>query len=90
MIRDLRAVYTQVKESNLRFRNGKRPFLKKWHVIMHYTYFFFLIHKLIEVKGDDVDRTKSMELFLYLCRLDLQHNFSSYEHFEKVLSKEQL
>lgn len=88
MITNLREVYNQVKAANVRHRNGKRPFKKTWQVILHYSYFFFLIHRLIEIKDDDVDRNKSFELFCDLCSLDMKHDFSSYEQFEKTLSKE--
>ena len=85
MITDLRKVYEQVREANLRQRNGKRPFKKDYHVVLHYSYYFFLVHQLIKPKDDDLDRTKAFSLFCELCSLDLKRDLKSYEQFEKSL-----
>ena len=81
MVYDLVKVYNHVKKANLRWKN-KREFEKEWHVILHYSYFFFHIYKEISFV-DDADSTKAFNLFLEMCRMDMKADYKTYAVFQK-------
>jgi len=85
MIADLQKVYAQVKQANLHLRRNQRPFKKRWQVILHYGYFFFLVHNLIVVDGDTPDKDKAFLLFCELCHIELHGNFVTFEQFERAV-----
>lgn len=88
MIKDVKAVYEQIRKANQRVRNA-REFGKDWHVTLHYSYFFFWIHKHIEFESDP-DKVNAFGYFCELCNQDIKNNFKTleaFEQFEKLISK---